>query len=154
MQLINDAEPFEYYEESRKYPRVKIELPVKLMLEDKSVAFANIYDISPDGIQIRCSGDVAVRLNPDGKKIDQYKNVIVKATFSLPINNELKEVCVYCKVYYFVLLKEKSDKNIAFGLQFKKFEGQSVKYIGRHILSELEPASDFFHNNFDRVDLN
>ena len=142
MNANKNSQPYEYYEESRKYPRIKLKLPVRIYLDDDRCVVASIYDISPDGLQIRCNRERAAVLNPGGKKIDQKHNITVNVNFSLPINNELKEVKVSCKVYYFVIIPGNTDEDVAFGLQFKKFEGQSIKYIGRHIFSELEPATD------------
>ena len=149
MYTNNKTQPYEHYEESRKYPRVKFKHPVQIYLGDGRCVSASIYDISPDGLQIRCNRETAAALNPTGKKIDQKHNLSVNAVFSLPINNEQKKVTVSCKVYYFVIITGNAEEDVAFGLQFKKFEGKSIKYIGRHILSELEPATESFHNNLD-----
>jgi PilZ domain-containing protein len=147
---IND-QPYDFYEESRKYPRVKVKLPVQLTLDNDRCVSASIYDISPDGLQIRCNRETAAVLNPGGKKIDQEHNLTVKAVFSLPIDYEQKKITVSCEVYYFVIVPGDTEEDVAFGLQFKKFEGQSIKYIGRHILSELEPVTEPFDNNTDSI---
>jgi hypothetical protein len=138
MQNSNSVQSYEFYEETRKYPRIGIKLPVQLYNEGIEYN-ANIFDVSPDGLQIRCSRETAAAINPQGKKIQHDDNIIVKAVFSLPINDELKEVRVLCRAYYFVLVDADKGEDVAFGLQFKQFEGDTVKYIGRHILSELEP---------------
>lgn len=138
MQNSNLVQPYEHYEENRKYPRIRIDIPVQLYV-DGCEYNASIHDISPDGLQVRCSRETAAGINPNGKKINQHDNILVDAVFSLPINNEVKEIKVSCKVYYFVLVSGNKGEDIAFGLNFKKFEGNTVKYIGRHILSELEP---------------
>ena len=142
MHKNSNEQPYDFYEESRKYPRVKTKLPVKLILAGGGCVSVSIYDISPDGLQVRCNRDVAAAINPGGKKISSKDNLIVKAVFSLPIDGEQKKVTVSCKVYYFVVVPGDAKEDVAFGLQFKKFDGQSVKYIGRHIRNELEPATD------------
>ena len=138
MQNSSLSQSYEYYEEARKYPRIRMKLPVQLYV-DGCQYNANIFDVSPDGLQVRCSRETAAGINPQGKKIKQDDNIIVDAVFSLPIKNETKELKVSCKVYYFVLVSGEQGEDVAFGLRFKKFEGDTVKYIGRHILSELEP---------------
>ena len=37
------------------------------------------------------------------------------------------------------MLPDVAGEDIAFGLKFKKFEGQSIRYIGDLIENELEP---------------
>ena len=96
--------------------------------------------MSPDGLQVRCSRETAAGINPKGKKIKEEDNIFIQAIFSLPINDELEKVSVSCKLYYFVLVSGEQGEDVAFGLQFKKFQGNTVKFIGRHILSELEPG--------------
>ena len=139
MQSSNFVQSYEHYEEARKYPRIRMKLPVQLYVDDCEYN-ASIFDVSPDGLQVRCNRETAAGINPKGKKINPDDNIIVKAVFSLPIKNESKQISVSCKLYYFVLLSDEKEEDIAFGLQFKKFDGNTVKYIGRHILSELEPT--------------
>lgn len=142
---------YEFYEETRKYPRIKLKLPVQLTLDGGRTVSASIYDISPDGLQIRSSRDIAAKINPAGKKIDPRDNMMIKASFSLPIDNQLKDINVFCNVYYFVIVTDEKEEDIAFGLRFKKFEGQSIKHIGRHILYELEQAEKVTDSNLDNL---
>lgn len=130
----------DFYEESRSYPRIKTRLPITLSLESNETITTSIYDISPDGLQIRCNRNIAAKLNPGGKRINVKDNVTIKAEFLLSVDGEQKKVVVSCKVYYFVIIPGGLEEDVAFGLKFKNFEGKSVMYIGQHILNELEPA--------------
>ena len=151
MNNTNKTQFYEYYEESRKYPRIKFKRPVQIYYDNGRSVSASIYDISPDGLQIRCNRETAAALNPSGKNNDREHNLIVNAVFSIPINNELNEVKVSCKVYYFVIVLGNAEEDVAFGLRFKKFEGKSIKYVGRYILNELEPVTERLPNNLDRI---
>jgi len=151
MNNTNKTQSYEYYEESRKYPRIKFKRPVQIYYDNGRSVSASIYDISPDGLQIRCNRETAAALNPNGKNNDRKHNLIVNAVFSIPINNELNEVKVSCKVYYFVIVPGNAEEEVAFGLRFKKFEGKSIKYLGRYILNELEPVTEPLNNNLDRI---
>ncbi len=133
-------QPCDFYEESRSYPRIKTRLPITLSLESNETVTASIYDISPDGLQIRCNRHVAAKLNPGGKRINAKDNVTIKAEFLLSVDDEQRKIIVFCKVYYFVIIPGGLEEDVAFGLKFKKFEGKSIKYIGQHILNELEPV--------------
>jgi hypothetical protein len=130
----------DFYEESRSYPRIKTRLPITLSLESNETITASIYDISPDGLQIRCNRHVAAKLNPGGKRININDNVTIKAGFLLPVDDEQRKINVTCKIYYFVIIPGGLEEDVAFGLMFKNFEGKSIKYIGQHIQNELEPV--------------
>ncbi len=130
----------DFYEESRRYPRIKTRLPISLSLESNETVTASIYDISPDGLQIRCNRQVAAKLNPGGRKINVKDNVTIKAEFLLPVDDEQRKIIVTCMVYYFVIIPGSLEEDVAFGLKFKNFEGKSIMYIDQHILNELEPA--------------
>lgn len=140
MNTKHGDQPYDFYEETRKYPRVHINLPITIYLDNKRFITASIYDISPDGLQVRCTRAVAEALNPRGKRIKYEDNIIVNTKFTVPIDDEQHVVAVSCQIYYFVMLPDVSGEDIAFGLKFKKFEGQSIRYIGDLIENELEPT--------------
>ncbi len=139
MNRCTNENAYEFYEESRKYPRIKISLPIKLYINDEPHLNASIYDISPDGLQVRCSREVALAINPGGKNIKAEDNLLIKTEFELPIANEKKTISVESKVYYFTIISGDDVEDVALGLKFKTFSGKSITYIGQHILSELEP---------------
>jgi len=133
-------QPYDFYEETRKYPRVHINLPITIYLDNKRYITASIYDISPDGLQVRCTRATAEALNPRGQRIKYEDNIVVNTKFTVPIDDEQHVVAVSCQIYYFVILPNVEGEDIAFGLKFKKFEGQSIRYIGDLIENELEPT--------------
>lgn len=140
MNSEHGEQPYEHYEETRKYPRIHIHLPIALYFDDKKSVTATIYDISPDGLQIRCNRTIAANLNPSGKRISLDDNVTVNTKFFVQIEGEQHEVAVSCKIYYFLILPGVVGEDVAFGLKFMKFEGQSIRHIGSLIENELEPT--------------
>ena len=140
MNTQTNEQAYGFYEETRNYPRIKVNLPIQIHIDDNQIVDANIYDISPDGLQVRCDRGVALAVNPGGKNIKPEDNLIVKTEFELPIGNEKKRISVACKIYYFVKISGDATEEIALGLKFKTFSGMSITYIGQHISSELEPA--------------
>ena len=99
-----------------------------------------LIDISPDGLQVRCTRAIAEALNPRGQRIKYEDNFIINTKFTVPIDDEQHVVAVSCQIYYFVLLPDVEGEDVAFGLKFKKFEGESIRYIGDLIENELEPT--------------
>jgi len=140
MNTEHGDQPYDFYEETRNYPRIHINLPITIYLDSERFITASIYDISPDGLQVRCSRGVAAALNPRGKRIKYEDNFIVNTKFTVPIEDEQHVVTVSCQIYYFVMLPDVEGEDIALGLKFKKFEGQSIRYIGGLIENELEPT--------------
>ena len=131
----------DYYESPRKYPRVELDVPGVVLCKDQLLINMKVYDISPDGLQVRCTRKEAQLLNPDGKKISPLDNIMVSAMFSLPIDHHYKKIQVICNVYYFTLLQDtESDEDVVFGLKFKKFNADCGKYVERYIEQQLEPA--------------
>lgn len=132
---------FDFYEESRKYPRIKIKIPVQITTAAGQTILAKIHDVSPDGLQIRCKKEAALMLNPGG--MDLVQENYVRAVFCLPIAGEQKKIIVSCKVYYVTTVPYVAkEERFAIGLNFKKFEARTIKYIGRYILDELKLASE------------
>ncbi|MGB1801147.1 MAG: PilZ domain-containing protein [Gammaproteobacteria bacterium] len=142
MKTLGNAQLQQRYEESRQYPRIVTKLPIKLFTDDGECIIANIYDVSADGLQIRCDRENTVILNPELKPIYRSQNIMVDAVFRLPINNVFRKVEVSCRVYYFIIAGGGSRKEGAFGLQFKKFESKTIKYIGQYILEQMNQVSE------------
>lgn len=144
MHAAVNTHTLEVFEETRKYPRIKKRLPVKITTDQGQTILCNLYDISSDGIQVRCERETACKIHPGGLTIDRKKDNTVVITFSLPVENEDIKITVTCKIYYVAIVPDNVDEQFAIGLTFKKFEGQTVKYIGRYILDELEQSSAAF----------
>lgn len=117
---------YDLYEEKRDYPRVIVNALVAIHKKGEYDLNAILHDISPDGVQIRCSRKTAHTIHPTGKCITNKTapNVVLK--FSLPVDGKEKEVIVQSKIYYFSIVE---IDVVAFGLKFNQFE----KFSGRHV---------------------
>jgi PilZ domain-containing protein len=134
------AKTYKQYEEQRKYPRLRLDVPVIILCVGQQLIEGRIYDISPDGLQIRCNREAALAINPGAKQISVQDKIMVNVIFSLPSNTGNKQIKVISNVYYFTLTQDGSDKDVAFGLQFKKFDGTGDRYVENFIMHALEPA--------------
>ncbi len=130
----------EQHEEQRNYPRLKLDVPIIILCVGGQLVESHVYDISPDGLQMRCSRKAALAINPGAKQITMQDKVMVNAVFSLPSNTGHKQIKVISQIYYFTLIQDGSDKDVAFGLKFKKFDGTCGRYVEQFILHALEPA--------------
>lgn len=138
---MNNTHQYESYEERRKFPRIRIDIPMQIQYDKTKFVHTRIYDISPDGIQFRCDQKTAQLLHPSGKLIEEDKKPSVIVIFTVPYKKVKKEIIVRCQILYFTLLSGKhiENENIAFGLKFNKFEGNSGKYAGWFIYNEMKP---------------
>jgi len=128
----------ESFEDKRKYPRLIMRSLVKLQYQAGGYVDAKLHDISPDGIQLRCDRDSARLIHPSGEQIKGQQKPRVSVTFNLIQNDDSSRIIVSCSICYFAALTDGSNE-MAFGLQFRKFEGDSLRLIKRFFLSEMEP---------------
>ncbi len=129
---------YEVLEGRRKYPRIKLNTPIKLK-KSKSSVEAIVYDISIDGLQIRCDRQAAMVLHPSGKFIKEGKGPNVDVTFKLSLEEKTNLVKVKCQIYYLAVV---SDKQFAFGLVFKKFIDNSARIVDNFILDYITPVDE------------
>ena len=130
--------PYDIHERRRKYPRVVTQQPVEIKYRTKTLQ-ATVYDISPDGLQIRCNRNTMFAIHPSGEFIRKNNAPLIDVVFSLPIGKSHRQIKATCTIYYFVLLPEEKYKDVAFGVQFKKFKGNSCRYVGEFIEDALVP---------------
>ncbi|HKK16438.1 MAG TPA: PilZ domain-containing protein, partial [Gammaproteobacteria bacterium] len=110
-------QPYNQFEERRKYPRVVMGKPVTVHYNGDHID-AEIHDISADGIQVRCDRKSFQVIHPSGRFIRRENAPIVDISFRLAINGQLNDVKVRGLLYYFVVLSNAGDRDIAFGLRF------------------------------------
>ncbi|MCI0591723.1 MAG: PilZ domain-containing protein [Gammaproteobacteria bacterium] len=118
---------YQVQEEKRRYPRIVIDRLIEIEQADGSVVSALAHDISPDGLQIRCDRDTAKTLNPSETQIEGDKGPEFKVRLSLPLQEGLVELGARCKTLYRAVIP--GAEGVAFGMQFKEFEGDSFKYL-------------------------
>ena len=125
------------YEERRQYPRIVIDVPVQIQTQNEKSILADAYDISPDGLQIRCERLTARALHPSGRSLSDGNGPQVDVTLYLPFPSGQLPLSARCKLFY-VAVCPRGD--IAFGLQFVKFEGSGSRTLSQFIEKSIEPA--------------
>ena len=134
------ANQYEVFENRRKYPRLVLLVPVKVCLQAGVDVDAQLHDISPDGMQIRCNEEIATRIKDGCTRSGEKNRPSILLEFELPGSGSSIKIDVECSICYAVTLKGESSNNIAFGLQFKQFKGKSLQQIKEFFLNELESA--------------
>lgn len=137
---MDPAHQLSIHDDRRKYPRMKISLPVKVRGHTGKPVKALIYDLSPEGLQIRCDKETANSIHPIDKNIDEGKKPAVVIAFTIPHHKGEREIIIRCKICHFVLLDHESKNEVAFGLRFTKFKDNCDKYISQFFVDEMEPS--------------
>jgi hypothetical protein len=127
---------YEIYDRRRKYPRVIIELPATMKVSDNFETEVQLYDLSPDGIQIRCDRKAAKIICPEGKITKEILKREVKIIFDLYYRREKRSVCISVIPIYLLFI---SDDLISFGMQFYQHDKKMLKIISDYIDYEVAP---------------
>lgn len=136
--LVNKRQPYEIYEDRRKYPRIVTNSPVEIRFQGK-VLNARVHDLSPDGLQIRCSRGTLREIRPSGRAIKKDSAPIVDVRFPVTIGRTERSIEARATMYYFVLLPDEKDEDVAFGLQFGEFRGKGAEYVEAFIVDAMTP---------------
>ena len=97
-------------EQRRAFPRIKLRIPVQVGLPGGQVACARIYNLSPDGIQIRCDPRTAQRIHPSGKVISDGSGPKLLIALRLKQGADMRTHVLKCRVFY--LLPETPEEVI------------------------------------------
>ena len=135
---MKDFRPYRIHEDRRKYPRIIINSPADIYYKGKKLK-AVVYDISPDGLQMRCTRKTLQAIHPGGEYIKEENAPDMDVTFQLITEKWHREIKIFCKMYYFVLLPEKVENDVAFGLKFIEFSGDSANCVDNFIEDAMSP---------------
>ena len=128
------------FEDRRKYPRLILQIPLKVHIGNGLYALACLHDISPDGMQIRCNKQTEGQIHAIAKIREGREKPSIMVEFKLPNDPTNEAIVVKCRICYFGPLTAGAKDDVAFGLQFAQFSGTSLKKIKHFFLSEMEPA--------------
>ena len=125
------------YEERRQCPRVDLRIPVAVSTVDREMVRARTRNLSPEGLQFRCSGAAAELLHPKGTKIGPGKGTIVILRLALPLYGERREFIATGQLTY---LAARRRNEIAFGVAFVKVQPVYQEILDAFIVEALRPA--------------
>jgi len=120
----------ENYEEKRKYQRIVVNCPVRLLLSGDRIIEVLAHDISLGGMQIRCDGEALQILQSEGKKPGQRTDSDFEINFVLPLGDKRENIFLRCKLIY---IAELEGDIYAIGLQFTNIEGDNRRTLKRFI---------------------
>ncbi len=120
----------------RALPRVTLKFPGKVILPGGDVVNVMIYDLSRDGLQLRCGKKAAHAINPDGKAIkDGTSPLEIQVLFYVPLDSGKGRVKAKGKLMYFSLI---APDIVALGLKFKSISSSGVEHLRSVVKAALE----------------
>lgn len=124
------------HRDRRALPRVTLSCPGKVILPGGDVVNVMIYDLSRDGLQIRCGKKAAQAINPSGKAVkDGDAPLEIQVLFYVPLDSGKGRVKAKGKLMYFSLI---APDIVALGLKFKSISSGGVEHLRSVVKSALE----------------
>jgi hypothetical protein len=127
---------YQQLESRRAYPRLQLRLPVQIGLTGGQVVCARIYNLSPDGMQIRCDPGAALVINPSGRAISPGNGPEVLVAMRLHHGPDMRTQVIRCRVSY--VLPE-SPKEVIIGLTFEVLLAAQREAIDAALDASLMP---------------
>ena len=129
---------FEAFENRRKFPRFKTNLPVTITGSNGEIFKGILHDISPDGIQIRFSASDGARLFP-GKQtaIEDINSLICNLQFDLAYKQSVSHITIDA---YPVYLRPVSKNIFAAGMFFSDEKLSENKKISDFLFFQLQES--------------
>ncbi len=103
------------------------------MLSCGDIVNVMIYDLSRDGLQIRCGTKAALAINPDGKAIKDGRQVQV--LFYVPVDFGKGRVKAKGELKYFALI---APDIVAMGLKFESISRGGIEHLRNFVQAALE----------------
>ncbi len=116
--------------EHRKYQRYQIKRRILIKNPDEKILTGHAFDISRQGLQLRCSAKTAYQLetmNPSAKKTN---NDIYEIKIALPYMNKLSECSFDCAIQ---AIDKADEENMRIGLKFLYFDQKSQSRLDHFI---------------------
>ena len=122
-------------DEQRLYPRVPLNIKAAFVTDTGSKFSAAIINISPDGLQMRCTVESARLFCPQGRKIDPLNTPGVNAAISLPVGIGSKTFTVRCQILY--LRTVDTEPRCVAGMRFVQLGVQSERVLTAFFADQL-----------------
>lgn len=123
------------FHDKRKYPRIEQDGEVTLILPDGRKLTVRMFDISPDGMQVRFDRETAVVVKPVVENIFKKMSADLQIIFTLPVSGDVKHDA-NCRPIYI----HRIDNGIyAMGMQFRSLGNEGRKALKKFIETSMEP---------------
>ena len=129
---------YEAFDNRRKFPRLKKNLPVTISGSNGETFNGALHDISPDGIQVRFTVSDGTKLFPDRQTtVEDQKSLKCSLQFDLPYKQSVSHVRIDA---YPVYLRPVSKNILAAGMFFSDEKLSENKKISDYLLYQLRDS--------------
>ncbi|MGB5338837.1 MAG: PilZ domain-containing protein [Gammaproteobacteria bacterium] len=119
----------------REHPRIRISLPLEIIVANGKVLRGDMLDISRAGLQFCCDGRSARSIFPGGHLLSAGKSGTVQVRCSLALSDQSSgHVDASCQV---IFSRRAAQDKYCIGAQFEQFAGDSYGTIERFINEHL-----------------
>ena len=125
----------EKLDESRRHPRIPLDIKVALRTDGGAKFSANVINISPDGLQIRCTVETARLLHPNGGKIEPKNSPFANVALALPVEDGIRTLAARCQMLY--LSTVNTEPRCVVGLCFVKMDLQTERIVNEFFSHQL-----------------
>lgn len=137
-QLREKLSKYDIFENRRKFPRLKTKLAVTITGPDGVACKGVLYDLSPDGTQIRFATSDGARLFPGRKMAGKDTGSLeFGLQFDLTFDNNVHHIRINA---YPVYLRTLTKKTVATGMFFSEEKLAENKKISDFIFYQLQDA--------------
>lgn len=127
-------------EDKRNYPRIAVNLPLRMRRAGGPVVSATAHDITPAGLQIRCDRATALVIHPAGRYVAGEPGQQVLVRFALPLRAGAAVVDVECRLVHLSIVPDAPpERSVALGLEFERFLHEGKENLGRYIEEVMQP---------------
>ena len=125
----------EKLDESRRYPRIPLDIKVALRTDGGAKFSANVINISPDGLQILCTVETARLLHPNGGKIEPKNSPFANVALALPVEDGIRTLAARCQMLYLTTVN--AEPRCVVGLRFVKMDLQTERIVNEFFSHQL-----------------
>lgn len=122
-------------DDRRKYPRIETEGVAELILPGEECLLVDMFDVSPDGLQVRFGKELAVRLKPSIEQLINRKKGQIEIMFSLSFEEKEHSLAAICRPIYVHRIEK---DRYAMGMKFTDADKQGRRTLKRFIEISME----------------
>ena len=125
----------ENLDEQRRYPRVPLNIKSAFVTDTGSTFSIEVINISPDGLQVRCSVDNAHFIRPQGSKPNPLNAPCISAAIALPVGHGSRTLGLRCQMLYLKMID--TELGCIAGFRFVQLDLRSERILNAFFADHL-----------------
>lgn len=123
-------------DDRRKYPRIETGGAAELQLPGEAHLLVDMFDVSPDGVQVRFGKEVAAGLKPSIEQLINKAKGRIEISFSLSLEEKEHSLSATCRPIHVHRIEK---DRYAMGMKFTDVDMQGRRTLKRFIEISMEP---------------